>query len=93
MNTYHLTIVTPQSVFFSGEVVSLIVPGGAGSFGVLAYHAPIISTLLTGPLTLITSNAERQVYNIGPGFLDVVNNRATVITASIEALPDPNEKG
>ncbi len=86
MNTYHLTIVTPQSVFFSGEVVSIIVPGGAGSFGVLAYHAPIISTLLTGPLTVTTPEQERQVYKIGPGFLDVVNNRATVITTSIESL-------
>jgi len=83
MKSYHLTIVTPQEVFFEGSVVSLVVPGGAGSFGVLADHAPIISTLIEGPLALTTEEGEKRQFQIGSGFFDLLNNQATLLTTSI----------
>jgi len=86
MKTYHLTVITPQEIFFQGHVVSLIAPGEAGSFGVLSDHAPIISTLVSGPFTLTTPEEEKRQFQIGPGFLDVVNNQATLLTTSISSL-------
>jgi len=86
MKTYYLSVVTPQEIFFQGDVASLIAPGATGSFGVLADHAPIISTLVAGSFTLTTEEGQRQ-FQIGPGFLDVVNNQATLLTTSIASLP------
>ena len=43
--TFNFKMLTPNRTAFDGEVVSIVAPGGAGYLGVLAHHAPIISTL------------------------------------------------
>jgi len=83
MKSYHLDIVTPQGFFFQGEVGALIAPGGAGSFGVLADHAPMISTLTAGPLTLTTPDGEKREFHIGHGLIDILHNQAVLLTTSI----------
>jgi len=82
-NTFHLTVVTPQQVFFDGRVRALLAPGGAGSFGLLVNHAPMISTLLPGRLVLTFAEGEKQFLTIGSGFLDVLNNEVTLVTESV----------
>ncbi len=86
MKRFQCTIVTPQGVYFDGTITSLVVPGEAGSFGVLADHAPIISSIVEGILTL-AEEEEKQLYQIGPGLIDVLNNRATLLTTTIKGLP------
>ncbi|NOY83637.1 MAG: F0F1 ATP synthase subunit epsilon [Nitrospirae bacterium] len=81
--TFHLTVVTPQQIFFDGQVRALLAPGGAGSFGLLVNHAPMISTLLPGRLVLTSAEGEKQFLTIGPGFLDVLNNEVTLVTESV----------
>ncbi|MBH45025.1 MAG: hypothetical protein CMC93_00235 [Flavobacteriaceae bacterium] len=48
----HLEIVSPEATLFSGEVSSVTVPGSAGSFQMLNDHAPIVSTLKQGTVTI-----------------------------------------
>ena len=84
-HTFHLTIVTPQRVFFEGQVRSLLAPGGAGSFGILVNHAPMISTLRPGRLVLTSSEGEKNILSIGAGFLDVLNNEVTLVTETVTA--------
>ena len=48
----HLEIVSPEATLFSGEVESVIVPGTTGSFQMLNNHAPIVSTLKEGTVTI-----------------------------------------
>ena len=48
----HLEIVSPEATLFSGEVESVIVPGSAGSFQMLNNHAPIVSILKEGVVTI-----------------------------------------
>lgn len=81
--TFHLTVVTPQRVFFDGQVRALLAPGGAGSFGILVNHAPMISTLLPGRLVLTSAEGEKQFLTIGSGFLDVLNNEVTLVTETV----------
>jgi len=81
--TFRLTVVTPEKVFFDGQVRSLVAPGGGGSFGVLANHAPLISTLLPGRLVLTPPEGKKQFLSIGSGFLDVLNNEVTLVTENI----------
>jgi F-type H+-transporting ATPase subunit epsilon len=84
MASFHLTIVTPEKIFFDGEVVSLTAPGGAGYLGVLAHHAPLLTTLVPGRLTFRSDEAGERQVDIGPGFLDVSQNRATLLTESVK---------
>ncbi len=82
--TYQFKMLTPNRTVFDGEVVSVTAPGGAGYLGILAHHAPLITTLLAGDLSLRTPDGETQRFRIGKGLLKVANNAAVVLTESIE---------
>ncbi len=86
--TFHLTVVTPESIFFEGQIRSVTVPGGGGSFGILANHAPIVSTLLPGRLVLTTIEGKKRVLTIGSGFLDALNNEVTLVTETVTSESD-----
>jgi F-type H+-transporting ATPase subunit epsilon len=83
MTPFYLKIITPEAVFFQGEVLSLVAPGSTGSFGVLANHAPLVSTLAAGVFTLTSPDSAKKSYQIGVGFLDVLKNNVTLLTTSI----------
>jgi F-type H+-transporting ATPase subunit epsilon len=45
MATFHFELVSPEKLLFSGDVEQVDVPGAEGDFGVLANHAPMVTTL------------------------------------------------
>ncbi|MGA9561410.1 MAG: F0F1 ATP synthase subunit epsilon, partial [Pseudolabrys sp.] len=45
MASFHFELVSPERLVFSGEVEQVDVPGAEGDFGVLAQHAPMVTTL------------------------------------------------
>jgi F-type H+-transporting ATPase subunit epsilon len=61
-NQYRMRIevITPESNLFSGEAVSVSLPGVDGFFQVLNNHAPIISTLKAGEMKVELSNSVTQ---------------------------------
>jgi F-type H+-transporting ATPase subunit epsilon len=46
--TFSFKVLTPNRKAFDGDVLSIVAPGGAGYLGVLANHAPLITTVQTG---------------------------------------------
>jgi F-type H+-transporting ATPase subunit epsilon len=52
----NVDILTPESTVYSGEVVSVTLPGLDGVFQVLNNHAPIISALKSGSLIVELAN-------------------------------------
>jgi F-type H+-transporting ATPase subunit epsilon len=82
--TYKFKMLTPNRTAFDGEVVSVTAPGGAGYLGILAHHAPLITTLLAGDLSLRTQDGTTHRYRIGPGILKVAKNEAVVLTETVE---------
>ena len=80
---YHLSIVTPEKVIFDGQVESMIAPGTIGYLEILSHHAPIVTTLQAGELTIKTGDT-KQYYAISGGFLEVSQNQATVLGEAIE---------
>ena len=47
-----LEIISPEATIFSGEVLSVSVPGESGSFQMLNNHAPIVSSLKPGKILI-----------------------------------------
>ncbi|MCR9144267.1 MAG: ATP synthase F1 subunit epsilon [bacterium] len=74
----NLSIVTPSSLLYEGEVSAVQVPLHDGLMGVLPGHAPLIGLLGFGPLTL-TSGGARRVFAIDGGFVEVTPSRVTVL--------------
>lgn len=79
-----LEILTPDKTVFEGEVVSVTVPGSQGSFEVLNNHAPIISTLEDGKVTVRTGKSH-QTFNIKGGVVEVLNNKIMVLAEGVES--------
>ena len=70
MATFHLDLVAPDKLTFHGEVDQIDVPGLEGDFGVLAQHAPTVSQLRPGIVTIYTGNMQIKFVVLG-GFIEV----------------------
>jgi F-type H+-transporting ATPase subunit epsilon len=82
---FNLKVLTPAAKELDEKVVSIVAPGEAGYLGVLANHAPLITTLRSGDLKVrLEDNAER-IYRISGGILKVAHNEAVLLTESLEA--------
>src|SRR3989338_2935517 len=64
--TFRVTVLTEEGTRFQGDAVSVVAPGELGFLGILANHAPLLTTLVPGPITvrlpaaLILPVAERR---------------------------------
>jgi F-type H+-transporting ATPase subunit epsilon len=79
----HLELVTPDACILSEGVEMVVIPGELGDFGVMAHHAPIVSTIRPGMLEVQFTEAKRQRYFIGGGYANVLNNHCTVLAESL----------
>lgn len=83
--TFTLEIVTPDGVVTSdSEVVSLVVPGVNGYLGVMANHAPLMTELTVGEITIHRQGGEEVHIAAAQGFLEVSNNKATILVNTAE---------
>jgi len=82
MAELHLEFVSPESVLFSGDVDQVDLPGAEGDMGILAGHAPLVTTLRPGIVTIFRGGAREAVVvtggfaEVGPGGLTVLADRA-----------------
>ena len=74
-----LEIITPDAKLFNGEVISIKLPGVQGSFEVLNEHAPIISTLTSGTISISTEHGNPQFFDINSGVVEVQNNKIIIL--------------
>ena len=85
MATFHFDLVSPEKVLFSGEVSQVDVPGSEGDFGVLAGHAPLVTTLRPGVLVIYSEREAQRIVvdggfaEVGPAGLTVLANLAVPV--------------
>jgi F-type H+-transporting ATPase subunit epsilon len=78
-----LEVVTPKGAKVSEDVDIVTAPGFGGDFGVLANHAPFLSTIKVGTLTY-ENGKERKTLMVSGGFCEVSNNKVTFLVESAE---------
>lgn len=78
MAKLHFSLVAPERQLFSGDVDQVDAPGAEGDFGVLAGHAPFMTTLREGTVT-ITDGGARRAFTIQGGFADVTGEGLTIL--------------
>ena len=74
-----LVILTPEKQLYSGSVKSVKVPGTKGQFQVLAGHAPIVSSLEAGTVTVRETDGATKTFEIEKGFIEVLRNEVSVL--------------
>jgi F-type H+-transporting ATPase subunit epsilon len=76
---FSVSLVTPDGAAYEGDAQMIIVPGAAGEIGVLARHAPLIATLKAGSTRVHVSESEVLEFATGPGFFQVLQDRAIAL--------------
>lgn len=79
----HLSVLTPDSEYFNGPIKSIKVPGVNGQFQVLAKHAPIVSALSEGEVTVAEENGKKTKFYIKSGFIEVLNDKIALLVQGI----------
>jgi F-type H+-transporting ATPase subunit epsilon len=88
MATFHFDLVSPEKLLFSGEVDQVDIPGAEGDFGVLAGHAPIVSALKPGIMTVFVNGQAQRMVVLG-GFAEVSGDgKLTVLADLASAVED-----
>jgi len=79
----HLEILTPEKKLFSDEASAVQFPGAGGSFQVLNNHAPIISSLKNGVISVKHGNSSTD-FKVTGGFVEVLNNKVSVLVEGVQ---------
>jgi F-type H+-transporting ATPase subunit epsilon len=74
----HFSLVSPERELFAGDVDQVDAPGSEGDFGVLAGHAPFMTTLKEGRVKVF-NDGEELIYEVQGGFADVTPAGLTIL--------------
>ncbi len=81
----HFSLVSPERELFSGEVDQVDAPGAEGDFGVLAGHAPFMTTLKEGWVKVHVDGGLRT-FDIRGGFADVTPEGLTILAEKADEV-------
>ena len=85
MAKLHFSLVSPERELFSGDVDQVDAPGSEGDFGVLAGHAPFMTTLKEGRVKAYDGD-ETMVFEVRGGFADVTPAGLTILAEYAAAV-------
>ncbi len=84
----HFELVTPERAVLSTEAYMVVIPGSEGDMGVLAGHAPVMTTIRDGEISLYSNpNTMTQRISVIGGFAEVNERGLTVLAESATLLP------
>lgn len=85
MPDLHFELVTPEKLVLAEDVHMVVVPGTEGEAGIMAGHAPFMTTLKNGELAVYrTAGSTPERLNVSGGFAEVSGRGLTVLAESVE---------
>jgi F-type H+-transporting ATPase subunit epsilon len=79
----HVTVISPEASMFDGEADAVVAPAFDGEVGILPNHAPFMTLLGRGTLTVRRSDGVSR-FSLRGGFLQVVDNRVRVVAEHVK---------
>lgn len=89
--TMQCDIVSAEREIFSGRVAMVIATGTIGELGILPGHAPLLTGIRPGPVTLRFEDGEEDVFFASGGFLEVQPGIVTVLADTALRADDIDE--
>ena len=91
MATVQCDIVSADESLFSGLVEMVVATGSLGELGINAGHAPLLSDLKPGPVRVIKSADEEEIYYLSGGYLEVQPNGISILADTAVRADDIDE--
>ena len=85
---FKFELVSPERLLVSEEVESVIIPGTDGEMTVMARHAPLMSTIKPGVVTVKPVSGAEERYVVFGGFADILPDGCTLLAESAVAVKD-----
>ncbi|MBN4055405.1 F0F1 ATP synthase subunit epsilon [bacterium AH-315-K03] len=89
--TIHCDIVSAEQAIFSGLVEMLVATGTLGDLGISYGHAPLLTSLIPGPIRIKKQNGEEEIYYVSGGFLEVQPGTISVLADTAIRADDLDE--
>ncbi|WP_095084180.1 F0F1 ATP synthase subunit epsilon [Mesorhizobium sophorae] len=85
---FKFELVSPERLLVSEQVESVVIPAAEGEMTVMAHHAPVMTTIKPGVVTVKTASGEEERYVVFGGFADIVPAGCTLLAESAVAVND-----
>ena len=85
---FQFELVSPERLLVSEEVESVVIPGAEGEMTVMANHAPVMTTVKPGVVTVKTAAGATERYVVFGGFADILPEGCTLLAESAVAVKD-----
>jgi F-type H+-transporting ATPase subunit epsilon len=89
---FQFDLVSPEAILVSKPVVSVVIPGTMGDFGVLADHAPLLSSVRPGVVRVSYEDGSNDNIYVAGGFADVKDNLCTILAEQAVDVSDLNKE-
>jgi F-type H+-transporting ATPase subunit epsilon len=77
--SFTFELVSPERLLVSAEAVAVVIPGSEGEMTVMADHAPVMTTLRPGVVTVELQGGEKQQFVVFGGFADILPTGCTLL--------------
>ena len=79
---FQFDLVSPERLLVSQQVESVVIPGAEGEMTVMARHAPVMTTIKPGLVTVQPAGGGQERYVVFGGFADIVPSGCTLLAES-----------
>ena len=89
--TTHLDIVSAEELIYSGLAEMVTCTGSLGELGIAPGHAPLLTKLRPGPVTVRHQGGEEEIYYVSGGMLEIQPNTITILADTALRAGDVDE--
>lgn len=86
--SFQFELVSPERLLVSAQVEQVVIPGTEGEMTVLADHAPAMTTIKPGVVTVRSTGGQEERYVVFGGFADIVPAGCTLLAESAVRVGD-----
>lgn len=86
--SFNFELVSPEKLLLSEAVSEVVLPGSDGEMTVMANHAPVMTTIRPGVLTVKGASGQTDRFVVFGGFADILPTGCTVLAESAIAVSD-----
>lgn len=89
-DNFNFELVSPERLLLSAKVSEVVIPATEGEMTVLANHAPTMTTVKPGVVTVKDASGKATKYVVFGGFADILPSGCTLLAESAIAMDEMN---
>jgi F-type H+-transporting ATPase subunit epsilon len=87
-DNFNFELVSPERLLLSASATEVVLPGTDGEMTVMAHHAPTMTTIKPGVVSVMTAEGKTERYVVFGGFADILPDGCTLLAESAVAVGD-----